>query len=236
MPTFNDLLTQHIGASFARQLAFADLLEERSWSVSVSDGIVTFGQDLRFPIQLLGTEADGDGTWLWAWANAARDLPDKVLVACNQLRELGERQNVPELRERKLSLDEQVSGHSIALVASGTAGRCCYYRGPYDGGALFFLVGDAPDEVLRPVQAERAITVITEVISIFAVNHRSMVEAFLHSQGFSTNTSAGELSATRGQDQITVSYDAADRITNIGGSIAPRPPIERSAWWQFWKR
>lgn len=234
--TFIDLLTQHVGASFARQRAFADLLGERNWSVSVSDGIVTFGQDLRFPIQLMGTEADDDGTWLWAWANAASDLPDKVLVACNQLRELGERQNIPELRERKLSLDEQVSGHSIALIASGITGRCCYYRGPYDGGALFFLVGDVPDEVLRPVHAERAITVITEVVSSFSVNHRSMVEAFLHSQGFSNSISAGELAATRGEDQITMSFDAADRITNIGGRIAPRPPIERPAWWQFWKR
>jgi hypothetical protein len=234
MTTFHDLLSQHIGSAFARQLAFADLLGERSWSVTISEGIVTFGNDLRFPIQLLGSEADGNATWLWAWANKASNLPDKVLVACNKLRELGQREGVPELTGRTFSLD-QASGHAISLVASGVFGNCCYYRGPYDGGALFFLVNNPPDELLRPVPVERAVTVITEVISNFDVSHRPMAESFLRAQGFSWDTASGAMVASRHGDEITLSFDDLGRIANIGAKLVPRTKTESPKWWQFWK-
>jgi hypothetical protein len=235
MTTFNDLLSQHVGSAFARQLAFADLLGERNWSLTVSEGVATFGSDLRFPVQLLGTEADGDGTWLWAWANEASNLPEKVLVACHKLRELGEREGIPELQERTISLD-QASGHCVSSVASGIIGKCCYYRGPYDGGALFFLVCGPPEAVLQKVPAERAVTVIAEVISNFDVNHRAMAQSFLQSQGFSVTANAGELVATRGSDQITLSFDSQNRVTNIGGKLAGQPAAEPRKWWEFWKK
>lgn len=234
MTTFHDLLSQHIGTAFARQLAFADLLGERSWSVTISEGIVTFGNDLRFPIQLLGSEADSDATWLWAWANKASNLPDKVLVACKELRELGQREGVPELTERTFSLD-QASGHAIALVASGVFGNCCYYRGPYDGGALFFLVNNPPAEVLRPVPPERAVTVITQVISNFDINHRPMAESFLAAQGFTLDTASGALVASRNGDEVTFSFDDLGRIANIGAKLAPRTKTESRKSWRFWK-
>jgi hypothetical protein len=234
MTTFHDLLSQHIGSAFARQLAFADLLGQRNWSLTISEGVVTFGNDLRFPIQLLGTEADGNGTWLWAWANEASNLPDKVLVACNELREFGRRAGVPELTERTFSLD-RASGHVISLVASGIIGNCCYYRGPYDGGALFFLVNNPPADVLRPVPAERAVTVITQVISDFDVSHRPMAESFLRAQGFSLETASGALAASRHGDQITLSFDSVGRIANIGAKLGPRAQEEPSKWWHFWK-
>jgi hypothetical protein len=235
MATFNDLLSRHVGSAFARQLAFGDLLGERNWSLTVSEGIATFGSDLRFPVQLLGTEADCDGTWLWAWANKASNLPEKVLEACNKLRELGEREGIPELRERTFSL-EQANGHSLSSVASGIIGRCCYYRGPYDGGALYFLVCGPPEAVLQKVPAERAVTVIAEVISNFDVDHRAMVESFLQAQGFSVTANAGEVVATRGSDQITLTFDSQDRLTNIGGKLAGKPQPQPRPWWQFWKK
>jgi hypothetical protein len=32
------------------------------------------------------------------------------------------------------------SGHQIAMVCTGLLGAAPYYRGPYDGGALYFAV------------------------------------------------------------------------------------------------
>ncbi|MCA8997789.1 MAG: hypothetical protein KDA80_12410 [Planctomycetaceae bacterium] len=217
-PELQNLFTKHVGQAFAKQIAFADVLGDRSWGVNISEGRVTFGDDLSFPMQLLGTEADGDSSWLWAWANEASNLPESLLTTCQQLRDIGERNGIPEFTTRSFSLDI-VDGHTLAMIASGFHPDCCYYRGPYDGGALFFLVCDAPNEVTNPVHAERAITVLTEVISIFEVDHHLMAESFLQSQEFQLKICDSSLTATREQHSITVSFDSHGRISQIEGAL-----------------
>ncbi|WP_182871493.1 DUF6882 domain-containing protein [Rhodopirellula sp. JC639] len=213
-PEFASLLSQNIGVSFAKQIAFADLIGERNWGVSMSEGVATFGTDLSFPIQLLGTEADGDASWLWAWANEQSNLPPNLLKACNECYDLGSTQQVPEFTDRSFS-QNIADGHMIALVASGLHPNCCYYRGPYDGGALFFLVCDVPRDVVGPVAPERAVTVMTEVISQFEINHRDMADSFLRSQGFTLQPAGNRLDARRDKDSLTVTFDSMQRINKI---------------------
>ncbi|GAA5511207.1 DUF6882 domain-containing protein [Novipirellula caenicola] len=213
-PEFTSLLSQHVGASFAKQMAFADLIGERNWGVSMSEGVATFGTDLSFSIQLLGTEADGDASWLWAWANEQSNLPSSLLQACNECKDIGVTQPVPEFTDRSFS-QSIANGHMIALVALGLHPNCCYYRGPYDGGALFFLVCDVPNDVVGPVAPERAVTVMTEVISQFEINHRDMADSFLQSQGFTLQPAGNRLLAIRDNDSLTVSFDSMQRIDKI---------------------
>jgi hypothetical protein len=231
-PEFAKLLSQHIGNAFAKQLAFADVLGERNWGVNISEGRATFGDDLSYPIQLIGTEADGDSSWLWAWANEGSNLPPAMLRICSELKTIGEHKGVPELLERSYSL-ETATGHMVAMVASGLNPECCYYRGPYDGGALFFLVCDAPNEVTQHVAPERAITVLTEVISQFEIDHREMAESFLQTQGFDIESNGRAMVAARGGQSVELSFDSLNRIDNIQGTLSLSAPPKKS-WWQFW--
>ncbi|MEL6320560.1 MAG: DUF6882 domain-containing protein [Cyanobacteria bacterium J06626_14] len=230
---FKALLSEHVGNAFAKQLAFADVLGDRNWGVDISAGRVMFGNDLSYPIQLLGTEAAGDASWLWAWANQASNLPPALLRTCTELKDIGEARRIPELVDRSYSL-EVANGHAIALVASGLNPACCYYRGPYDGGALFFLVCDAPVEVTGQVAPERAITVITQAISQFEVDHRPMATSFLQKQGFNLEINEQSITATRNNQTVTLSFDSLGRINNVEGKLSPSPHPQKSRW-QFWK-
>lgn len=221
MSNFATLFSRCVGPALARQLALADLLGDRGWNVNISEQKVQFGDDLEFPIQLLGTEAEEAGTWLWAWANAQSNLPPTLVQVANQLRDYGQKHGIVELTVRSFGLDV-ADGHSLSLVASGLHGKSCYYRGPYDGGALFFLVLDPPAEILAPVPTERALTVLSEVISIFSVDHVAMAESFLKSQGFTQEKSPGRLTATRGDDVITLTFDDQQRLANMEAQVKPR--------------
>lgn len=233
-PEFRDLLSLHIGNAFAKQVAFADVLEERNWGVSLSQGHATFGDDLTFAIQLIGTEADGDSTWLWAWANEQSNIPEHLLRICTEMRTLGEQTGVPELRERSCS-QEDADGHKIALIASGLYPDCCYYRGPYDGGALFFLICDAPDAVTQQVAPERAITVLTEVISQFDVDHRQMAKSFLQTQGFDLSDESSTVVARRDDGSIEIRFDSENRIAKLEGSVSAAKPKAKRGW-QLWRK
>ena len=57
-PELRQLFSQHAGSGFIKQLNFADLLGNRNWGVDLQKGTATFGDDLEFPLQLLGSEAD----------------------------------------------------------------------------------------------------------------------------------------------------------------------------------
>lgn len=237
-PEFKKLFSQHAGTAFAKQLAFADFLGERGWGVDLHTGMVTFGSDLVYPLQLLGSESDGDGSWLWAWANDASNLPKPLLENANQLKNLGEKEGISELVERSF-LAKEVNGHMLSMVASGMVSGSCYYRGPYSGGALYFLVRDIPNEIISPVNPERAITVISQVIAQFEVDHQLFVESFLAQQNFNIEQTSGGLTATRDNNSIIISLNEHRQVSNISGSLAANSTQQvnkKKKPWQFWQK
>jgi hypothetical protein len=218
MPSFQELFAQHVAAAMARQLALADLLGDRDWQIDMSAGVVTFGSDLRFPIQLLGSESHRDGTWLWAWATNQSNLPPALLQLCGWLRDFGVRNGVPELIEPGFPL-ERADGHRLALVASGLTGRP-YYRGPYEGGALFFHLENVPD---APVPPERAVTVLGQVIQSFEVDHRATVHGFFQQQGWPLEpTPDGLIARHPDGSTVRIAFDQLGRIAKFDAQIQPR--------------
>jgi hypothetical protein len=218
MNRFAQLFATVAGSAMARQLQFADYLGERDWSVDLEAGQVEFGDDLAYPIQLIGTESYQNDTWLWAWANPSA-IPIPLLEASEQLRQYGVQHHLPELTERSCKL-EMADGHRLAMVASGLVRKTCYYRGPYDGGALFFLVLGLPVELFARVEAVRACTVINELIAQFEVDHRLLAESFLQDQGFALSAVGDTLHAVRDDgSKLDLTFDKLSRITEIEAAL-----------------
>lgn len=232
MNTFAEQFATHAATSFARQLALADFLGEHHWHVDIDAGTVDFGARRTYGIQLLGTEAEEDDTWLWAWANEESGLPDRLLGAVQKVRGFGSQHGIRELTDASSPLDV-AGGHVLSMLSVGLVGNCCYYRGPYEGGALFFLVMGLPKAVLDPVRPERAITTISEVICQFEVDHRLMVRSFFEQQRFALQAS-DETIAGKSDDGtvITVRFDSAGRIGKIESTL--RPAQAKKPWWKLW--
>jgi hypothetical protein len=94
---------------------------------------------------------------------------------------LGLRENIRELTQPKIDLD-QIDGYRFALIASGVCNADCYYRGPY-GGAVFVLL-NAPDvRKQADTSVVRMVNVFTQLISLFAVNHRQAFKRVSRIQG-----------------------------------------------------
>lgn len=238
-PAFQASLARHVGTAFARQIALADVLGERSWRLELSEGIAHFGDDLHFPVQLLGSAAEDSDTWLWAWANTASNLPEPLLIAANALRARGEREGPAELATASLPLDGD-DGHSLALLAAALSARC-YYRGPYRGGALFFLLDDVPAEVFAPCDDPRVLRLLGQLVAQFPLDNRVMTEGFLEDQGYALQREPGQTVALRGGGRITLHFDALDRLAQVDGTLAPPQPADATAKkpapkWQFWKK
>jgi YD repeat-containing protein len=218
---FSELVDQHIGASMRKQLALSDLLGKHSWQLDLSAGTVDFGKQGSFgkrrvyPIQVLGSVALDSGTWLWAWANSESNIPPACLRAAERVKAFGATEGITELITPELPASDE-KGHLLAAVSVGIAGADCSYRGPYEGGAVFFLVFDTPLAQAPPTATVRIANVLTQVIGQVTVNHRAMARAFLEAEGFRIAEDGAELAARSADGRaLQVRFDDLGRISGI---------------------
>lgn len=232
MSKFLELMESNAGGGLARQLAMAEYLGSHEWEVNTQHGRVDFGRKRVHPIQILGTENTADGTWMWAWANTQSGLPEQVTAYSGHLRDHGAAEGIPELCKGRFRM-EHVDGHAIALACSGLVGRLPYYRGPYDGGAVYFYVLEAPAQVAAPVDVLRASRVIQQLIAGFELHHERSVAAFLVGEGLYVEANeAGLLARWPHGDEMRVDFDANGRVARINAQASQRPPA-KSPWWKF---
>jgi hypothetical protein len=216
---FDDIFVRCAASATARQLGLDDLLGERSWAVDIGAGTATF-DELTYSIQLLGTEAERDHSWLWAWANEASGLPDLVLKGSRRLRAFGAEGGIGMFTTRTFSLGK-LTGHQIAMVCSALLGDVPYYRGPYDGGALYFTLEGVH---LPPINGARIGTVLSQVITTFELDHRVATQSFLSDLGYSVTASPTRLEASGPSGTaIRVDFDGLGRLTNLLLSDASHP-------------
>ena len=102
-------------------------------------GLLKF-ETFQTPVQVLGTVSEYSHTWLWSWANSESNIPDGLLTAALQLQEKGRALELSELVEPEFDVDPFHKGHALAMAATGVLGAAAYYRGPYEGGAVFLLI------------------------------------------------------------------------------------------------
>src|SRR5262249_32991993 len=171
METFGSLLARHAGLSFEKQCALADFLGSHNWSLDTERALISFGPGKGFPIQILGTESESSYTWLWAWANEASGLSEDVVRDSIRLQRLGEETGIQELAQPEVGLGP-VSGHHLALIASGVCDAAGYYRGAYDGGAVYVLLYDPKKVIVRDESIVRMTRVFLDLICQIELEHR----------------------------------------------------------------
>lgn len=219
---FSGLLTQHYGAALARQYALSDFLGDHTWHLNLDSGLIDFGDERTYPVQVLGTEASTPGTWLWAWANEQSDLSPNLLQAATELRTLGQEHGVRELTEPQLPLTA-VDGHQLAAVAVGLCNADAYYRGPYEGGAVYVLLYDTPLAGPLRSPAPRMVTVLTELAATGFSDPRAVIEAYLESEGMGLKSERQAMIGRSPDGRVLrVSFDAQQRVTHVDTTSSPR--------------
>lgn len=236
MTKFQELFSQHIASSSLKQQNLSAFLGDHNWNVNLETGKADFGKGRIYPIQIVGTESEVNGKWLWGWANEGSDIPANLLTCATSLKALGINEGIEELAESQIELNE-VDGHMLAMVTCGVCNADAYYRGPYDGGALFFTMQQMPLQNQQAASPVELINIMSAVISQFPVNHKIMAQSFLNQQGYSLAESEGKIvaSAANGND-ITVGFDELGRINGMETTAVPESQATaKKSWWRFGK-
>ena len=216
---FSDLLTESAGSSFEKQHFLGQLIGDHSWELDLDKGRLSFGSGHEWDIQVLGTESEVSNTWLWAWANKDWGLSPPLMACAEKLRQRGESQGIEEFVTPKFSLDP-VNGHQVATVASALCEANCYYRGPYEKGAVFLLIKDPAFEKPSEDPALTITTVFTQVIGAFNVDHRKAFLGYLSYHGIDAQESDSKVTGKSVHGtEVVAQFDASGRLQDLSANL-----------------
>ena len=213
-----ELLAEYGLAFYERQVAFEQRIEGLDWQLDQDRGLVSLGDVLELPVQILGSEAVRDKTWMWAWANPTVEEP--LTAKSREARSIGEARGIGVLTEPQIDTNRTGDGFLLALATGGLLGADAYYPCPYPGGVLYAIV-DLGAEVptLGPPKAERVVRLISMMIEEAPrLASRRSIERYLKTIGADMAPSGTWIRI--GLD-TTLTFDDLGRLTEIQETLHP---------------
>lgn len=215
---YDTLLEKYAAVAFEKQYNLAEIIGENSWEIDINTGLIHFGDDSKFPMQILGSYSFDSGTWLWAWANEVSSIPDNLLVEANKLKTLGETYNIEFLTMPEYEM-EPTDIHALGLIASGEFNSSAYYAGNFGSGILLLTLKDESIDNVPHNEQLRILSIFPEITATFAVNHRRSLKNYLNAKGYTIYEDGNELIANKEESIIHADFDDMDRLAKINGEV-----------------
>jgi len=214
--TAQGLLEQYGGISLDKQRNLYDVIGDNSWNINMDTGEISFGPDLIFPVQVLGTFSHSSETWLWGWANAQSNISPDLLQQALQLKKYGEDHDIGLLKNR--DFDAEINDlHLIGMIASGMFGASAYYLADYGQGIMVATIKSDVIDSVDSIDHVRVSTVFPEFISLFEMNHKNAFGHYATLKGYAVNEDGQQLIATKEGSRITAAFDDFARLTRLNG-------------------
>lgn len=214
--TQQELIERYGGIALDKQLAFGEAIGNNNWNVDMTQGTISFGEDLTFPVQVLGTISHSSQTWLWAWANPKSGLSENVTRQALQLKKYGEDNEIDFLRQDTFDFSRN-DLHLIGLIACGMFNSSGYYIADYGQGAMLATIKSDKVDKARREDHHRILTVFPKLISQFDINHKIALSNYLTFRGYSVTDEGIKLTGIRKGNTITAQFDQQSRLVKLQG-------------------
>jgi len=214
--TEEELIERFGGIAFDKQYDFATVIGNNNWNIDMGKEEISFGPNLDFPMQVLGTFSHSSETWLWAWANTKSGLSEHITQQALQLKKYGEDQEIDLLSSSSFDFSKDEL-HRIGLIASGMFDASAYYIADYGQGAMLVTIKSDFVDHQRQDDHLRVLSVFPQLISQFEMNHKIALQWYLEEKGYKISDEGAQLIATKGGDRITAEFDELSRLTNLNG-------------------
>lgn len=214
--TEQELIERFGGIAFDKQYDFATVIGNNNWNIDMSKEEISFGPNLDFPIQVLGTFSHSSETWLWAWANKKSGLSEHIMQQALQLKKYGEDQGIDLLSSSSFDFSKDEL-HRIGLIASGMFNASAYYIADYGQGAMLVTIKSDLIDRQRQDDHLRILSVFPQLISQFEMDHRIALQRYLEEKGYKISEQGARLTATKRGGTITADFDEFSRLSNLKG-------------------
>jgi len=202
--------------SLEKQARLFSFLGEHVLDLDLDAGTARFN-DLSIPFQVLGTESDNALTWLWAWAEEQTEIPDSLLTSAREMKSWGEKEGMPELTLPSLDLN-RADGAMLSLIASEVCKASGYYRDPYEGGAIFFLLHGIALDDRQVFDRQGLVRQLVDLAARYDFDHRNALLSYLQTKGIPASSTGDTIDAELASgERLIAEFDAHGQARTING-------------------
>lgn len=175
--SYQDLLSICIGKAFANQEGFRSYLGDyRRWDTDVTQGVLVVDERV-FEVEYIGTTSKGDS--LWYTAEQEQVIPDAGIRMMLKIKKFLKEKDIPEFYFPRAQLSPTLSEHDLAMIFCALAeDNVCYFNGSGEV-SIFMFVKNLPEEIFKPVPAQRFFQIAMHIVQNYRVNAKKMIESFL---------------------------------------------------------
>ncbi len=211
-------LEQYALLALEKQEKLATLVNEQTSELDLDSGKIVFDNGPAVPFQVLGTESDNTLTWLWAWAEEHTEIPEDLVTSSLQLKDWGKQESIEEFTIPSVDIS-RADGHVLSLISSQISSASCYYRSPYEGGAVFVLIFSEVVDRQPPFGLDGLSRQFTDLISRYEFNHRNALVSYLRANNLSFTEKGPFVSAKLVTgEKLIAEFDGQGRLKTIDGT------------------
>jgi hypothetical protein len=188
------------------------IIKDKKADFEIEDGTISWGEDLKFDFQLLGTLSIKDEKWIWAWDNQKVGFQDKIIEDAKKIKSLGEKYDIPQFKENKFqtSLHE---AHIIAMTTTGLFEDDGYYV--IDIEEKLFFITIKSDKIPHEKTVEKFLYNYNTFEKEFDVDPRLALEGYAKSHDYKYKEREEFSSVTINQSKIIVGFSEVGSVTHI---------------------
>lgn len=217
MSKLTTFFEQYALLALEKQEKLAALVNGHTSELDLESGKIIFDNRLELPFQVLGSESDNTLTWLWAWSEEQTEIPEHLLISSLQLKDWGKHEGIEEFTIPSVDLS-RADGHVLSLISSQISSASCYYRSPYEGGAVFVLISSELVDRQPPFGLDGLSRQFTDLISRYEFNHRNALVSYLRANNL-LFTEKGPFISVKlvTGEKLIAEFDGQGRLKTIDG-------------------
>ena len=213
-------LLEHFGAlAYEKQLALTDLIGSKSWNVDMKKGEISFGGDMVYQMQALGSFSHGSESWLWGWANAQSGLSESILIQANAMKQFGEENDIELFKESSTGCSKEYL-HLIGMIGSGMFNSDGYYIADYGQGAMLLTMTHPQLKELTNNKYEKILTSFPQFISEYSrLSHYMAFIYYVNKKGFNVSEKGDIVMAENASVKIFAEFDQYGRFLSLEATM-----------------
>lgn len=210
--TFKSLFSKFGCIALDKQENLANLIGDLEGKLDLEEGVLTFGDDISFDVQILGYFTDDLNEWSWAWDNEEVGLDENLIKASKQIYEIGQENGISEFTTPLFETTFEAC-HIWSMAAVGLLDMDAYYGAKLDNLDIFVAIKS--DLIKEDNSCLKFRDTYNSFIKNFNVFHRLAFEGYTKLKGYPFKEKQEFSLAKIGEDRIIVGFTERGNVTHI---------------------
>ncbi|MCL2157634.1 MAG: hypothetical protein FWH54_06400 [Methanobrevibacter sp.] len=210
--SFQIILSKYGALALDKQENLAKVIGENEGELNFEEGTISFGGDLTFPIQIIGTLATEAAKWHWAWDNEDIGFPEDLIQQAIKVKEFGEEHDISEFTSNLSGID-LFEAHVLLMTVSGIFDNDAYYLADFDGITFFVTIDSS--EIPKDDTIERFVNVFDKFHKEFNVKAKLAFKSYSELRGYEYKERDEFSVAKIGHSRVIVGFSERGNVTHI---------------------